>query len=188
MILTHADSEYCDDRGRALYGICFRKPKPQSLPFESHGRTTASGTTENRYGTAGISDTPEAKAYLEQADAFDVDPGVGRRSDLEEQEVENQYNTAFAQGIPAFIRMRQRDSALRGVRADAASARQQAEYTRQGVRLGARERLLPQVVQTGSSSTGTGTSDTTGFNTAQGQSGGLLNTVIGGGLGVAAAF
>lgn len=185
MLLTNPYSEWLDASGRALRGICFKKPKPtvsQNLPFSSN----STQTTANTYGTAGISDTPEAKEYLAQADAFNVDPGVGRRSDLQEQEVENQYNNAFAQGVPSFIRMRQRDAALRGVRSDAAAAQQQAEYTRQGVRLGARERLLPQIVQTGS----TGTSNTSGYNTQliQPQSGGLLNTVVGGGLGVAAAF
>lgn len=122
------------------------KPKPQSVkaPFEQ--------TTTNTYGTMSIADTPEAKAFLDVP--LDIDPGVGRRADLAEQEMSNRWNSAFAVGIPAHIRMQQQEAERRGIRSQSAAESQQAEYAKKLMELERRKTLLPQIVQTGGQSSG----------------------------------
>jgi len=151
------------------------KPKATTAPFRSDStqsttsNQTGTNETENRYAPVSIADTPEAQAYL----GLDVgiDPGVGRRADLAEQELGNRYNSAFAQGIPEFIRMRQQDAGLRGIRSDAAAERQQAEFLKKQFELGRLERLLPQILQTGQTQRGQTTAGqqqagtSSGFNT-----------------------
>lgn len=147
------------------------KPKATNAPFLNNTtQSTGSnqiGNTENRFGAASIADTPEARAYLDVP--IDIDPGVGRRADLAEQELQNRYNSAFAQGIPEFIRQRQLDAGTRGIRSDAAAERQQAEFQRKQLELGRRERLLPQIVQTGQTgqtvAAQQGSGSSSGFNT-----------------------
>lgn len=164
------------------------KPKATKAPFEQRSdQTTTSnqiGTneSENRFAPVSIADTPEAQAYLN----YDVgiDPGVGRRADLAEQELSNQYNSAFAQGIPEFIRMRQQDAGLRGIRSDAAAERQQAEFLKKQFELGRLERLLPQILQTGQTQRG----QTTGGQTQTGTSSGFNTQVMPGQPGAFSQF
>jgi hypothetical protein len=129
------------------------------------------------------------EAYKDIPTEFNIDPGVGRRTDLAEQEVGNRWNSAFMSGVPAYIREANRAKELRGVQAQGAGERQQAEYGRQQLQnqalttraqmrdqgelaranignsiagqttaaeLERRRQLLPQLVQTGGNSSGSG--------------------------------
>lgn len=163
------------------------KPKPVAAPFEQKQQTT------NTYGRFGLLDTQEAQdlqnvpldfgqgGYGGLSTDVSVDPGVGRRTDLAEQEVENRYGSALNFGVPSFIRDANRARELRDVRSRGAAERQQAEYAQQmgqrdlefkkaelmggaagqrtAAELARRERLLPQYFQTG------GSGSTSGFNT-----------------------
>jgi hypothetical protein len=128
------------------------KPKPISAPFEQQQNQ------QNTYGRFSIADSPEAQeflglpvnygttegygdaykdysgdAYKDLRTKFDIDPGVGRRTDLAEQGAQNKWNSAFMGGIPQEYRQLQRDSELRNIRSQGAAERQQAEYGRQGL-------------------------------------------------------
>lgn len=172
------------------------KPKPMQTPFQQQQQQT------NTFGTYSIGDTPEAQnflgvpldygqgaysgeAYKDIPTEFDIDPGVGRRTDLAEQGVSNRYNSAFMSGVPSWIREINRNKELREVQERGAYERQQAEYGRGQLRTAAatqraqmrdaaelqkagmagrateadlarRERLLPQILQTGGSGTASG--------------------------------
>jgi len=141
------------------------KPKPVKTPFEQ--------TTANTYGTQSIANTPEAQAYLNAPLDFgeetNVDPGVARRTALQEQEANNRYNSAFSfGGVPDFIREMGRAKEVRDIRGQGAYEAQQAEYQNQQgnnarrtqqtlANLARYERLLPQILQTGGSASGYGT-------------------------------
>lgn len=144
------------------------KPQPVKTPFQQNQQTT------NTYGTQSIAGTPEAQQFLNApldfGDPTNVDPGVGRRTDLAEQEVGNRYNSAFNAGTPRFIREAQRARELRDVQGQGAAEMQQAEYLNQQgnnqrrqatttAQLGRLERLLPQIVSMG------GTSNSSGYGT-----------------------
>src|SRR5688572_3448957 len=62
------------------------KPQPVKTPFEQNQREA----TTNTYGSYSVAGTPEAQAFLSQpldfGDPTNVDPGIGRRIDLDEQE------------------------------------------------------------------------------------------------------
>jgi hypothetical protein len=120
------------------------KPQPVQAPFQQNN--------VNTYGTMSIADTPEAKAFLDVP--LDIDPGVGRRGDLAEQEMSNRWNSAFAQGVPEHIRMQQQDAERRNIRSQSAAEAQQAEYAKNLMELERRKTLLPQIVQTGGNSSG----------------------------------
>lgn len=117
------------------------KPKPMQTPFQQ----------TNTYGTESIADTPEAQALLDVP--IDVDPGVGRRTDLAEQEIENRYQAAG--GVPSFIRDANRAREVRDVRSRGAAEAQAANFQRNALELQRRQLLLPQIVGTGSSGFGT---------------------------------
>lgn len=119
------------------------KPKPFKTPFEQ----------TNTYGTQSIADTPEAQALLDVP--IDVDPGVGRRTDLAEQEAENRWDSAFMSGVPSFIREANRAKELRGIRSQGAYEAQNAQAEKNRMELARRQLLLPQILQTGSSGFGT---------------------------------
>lgn len=126
-------------------------PKPTSTksPFQNE----SSSTQTNTYGY--MSQDPSnswVKAYTDVP--IDVDPGVGRRSDLAEQEMENRWNSGFASGIPAHVRMMNVDAAKRALRSEAAAQAQQAEYAKNALALNRAGSLLPQMVQTGGTQTG----------------------------------
>ncbi|HKQ76732.1 MAG TPA: hypothetical protein VJ810_23760 [Blastocatellia bacterium] len=125
------------------------KPKAIQTPFSSN----TANTQTNTYGTMSIADTPEAQALL--GVPIDVDPGVGRRTDLAEQELENRFNSAFASGIPQHLRMNMMENQRRQIRSQGAAEAQNAEYAKKLMEMERRKLLLPQIVQTGGSSTGT---------------------------------
>lgn len=128
-----------------------KPPQAVKAPFEQKQQQT------NTYAPQSIADTPEAQAFLDVP--IDIDPGVGRRTDLAEQEVGQQYDSAFMSGVPGFLRNRMRESDLRKVRSQGAYEAQAANVEKNRLQLARRERLLPQVLPTG----GSGTSS--GFNT-----------------------
>lgn len=147
-----------------------QKSKPIKTPFEQR----------QTYAPQSIADTPEAKSFLDVP--INPDPGVGRRTDLEEQEVENRWNSAFMAGVPEWIRERMRESEMRGVRSRGAAEATQAQDAKNRLELERRRILLPQTFQTGSSGYGTQiTAPQPGF--AQSFAGGL-----GAGLGGALPF
>ena len=120
-----------------------KQPKPMQTPFQQ----------TNTFAPQSIAQTPEAQAYLDVP--IDVDPGAGRRTDLAEQEIENRYNSAFMSGVPSWIRERSRASEIRGNRSQGAAEAREAQVAKNRLELGRRERLLPQITQTGSSGFGT---------------------------------
>jgi hypothetical protein len=175
-------------------------PKPKAEPVKAPFQQQQAQT--NTYAPISVADTPEARAFLSQPLDFgsevSVDPGVGRRTDLAEQEAENRYNSAFSMGTPRIIRQAYQAKELRDIRGQGAAEAQQAEYAnqiannqrRQALSLTELERkrqMVPQIFQTG----GSGTSS--GFNTQvmQPQGGGFLSSFAGGlgsGLGGALPF
>lgn len=124
------------------------KPKPMQTPFQNQQQEART------YAPMSIAGTPEAQAYLDVP--IDVDPGVGRRTDLAEQEVENRYNSVFGSSVPSFIREGNRARELREVRGRGAAEAQAARYAKNAMELGRRERLLPNIVQTGGSGSASG--------------------------------
>lgn len=159
------------------------KPAPVKTPFQEQK------TQQNTYGTMSIADSPEAKSFLSAPLSFgggygglntnvEIDPGVGHRTDLAEQGVNNRYNSAFNSGVPAWIREMNRAREVREVQGQGAAEAQQAQYAQQQGQRGLeyqkaqlqegasrdqqlaeierRRQLLPQIVQTGGNSTGSG--------------------------------
>lgn len=120
------------------------KPKVYNLPFQQ--QQTAS------YGPVGYGSGPEVQAFLDEP--INVDPGVGRRTDLAEQEASNYWDSAFQSGVPKWIRDTQRQSQQRQIRSQGAYESQQAESQNAALRLARRERLLPQIMQLGGASSG----------------------------------
>lgn len=175
------------------------KPRPVQTPFQQTQQQ------QNTYGTMSIADSPEAKsllstpldfgqgqytgkAYEDIPTQFNLDPGVGHRTGLAEQGVNNRYNSAFNAGVPAWIREMNRARDVRDVQGQGAAEAQQAEYGRQQLQNQAlttraqmrdqselakagltgqataaeleRQRLLlPQILQTG------GSGSSSGYNT-----------------------
>jgi hypothetical protein len=161
-----------------------KQPKPMQTPFAQQQAQQQQQT--NTYAPFSIAGTPEAQAFLSAPLDFgaetNVDPGVGRRTDLAEQEVENRYNSAFGGGVPSFIREMNRARELRGVRSQGAAEAREAEYVnqqannqrRQAMTMAELERrrlLLPQILQTGGSSTGSGSTSGYGTQIVQPQQG-----------------
>lgn len=145
------------------------KPKPVQTPFKD----------EKTYGyQSQDANNPYVKAYMDTKTG--VDPGVGRRTDLAEQQSENEWNSAFASGLPVNVRMQMRDAERRRIRSQGAAEQQQAEYAGNQMELAKRAALLPQLVQTGSS----------GYNSQvpQGGGGGLASSLISGGASVGGAL
>lgn len=85
---------------------------------------------------------------------LDPDPGAERRGNLREQELENSWNGAFLSGVPDFIRKSRMDSAMREARSDTAAERRQANYQANLAKVARAGQLLPQLVQTGGTSSG----------------------------------
>lgn len=143
------------------------KTKVYQTPFKNDQTQT------NTFAPVSIADTSEAQAFqdvpLDFGDPVSVDPGIARRTDLAEQAAENRYNSAFNFNVPRIFRERALASEQRGIREQGAAEMRQAEYLNQQANnamrerktlaeLGRKERLLPNIYQTG----GTGTSS--GFN------------------------
>lgn len=120
------------------------KAKPVQTPFQQQQQQ------QNTFSLLGPGGTQEAKdflgaplefgqgnqlysgdAYKDVRTNFDVDPGVGRRTDLAEQANQNRWNSAFMGGIPQEYRQLQRDSESRQIRSQGAAEAQQARYANQ---------------------------------------------------------
>jgi len=187
---NHTETLYSQERN--LKNMGSSKPKVMQTPFKQDTQQTQQQA--NTFAPFSIRGTQEADEFLKAPLDFgdygglstdiDVDPGVGRRTDLAEEAAMNKWISAFNAVVPRFIREAQRDSEIRKIRSQGAYERQQAEYARQmGKRdlefrkaglmggsardrtlaeLQRRQTLLPQFFQTGGSSTGTGS--TSGFN------------------------
>lgn len=141
------------------------KPKPMRAPFEQQQQQT------NTFAPMSVADTPEARSFMETPLDFgselNVDPGVGRRTDLAEQEAGNRWDSAFMAGVPSFIREANRAKEMRGIRSQGAAEAQQAQFANQQANNALRERrtmaelerrriLLPNIMQTGGSGTSSG--------------------------------
>src|SRR5262245_17552809 len=141
------------------------KPKPVQAPFQQQQQTT------NTFAPHSIANTPEAQQYLnaplDYGSDTNVDPGVGRRTALAEQESSNRYNSAFNAGVPRFIREMNQAKEQRDIQGQGAYEAQQAEYLNQqgnnarramttNANLARYERLLPQILQTGGSGSASG--------------------------------
>lgn len=136
------------------------KPKQYKQPFESNAKYGYMSQDPNN---------PYVKAYMNTP--IETDPGVGRRSDLAEQEMENRYNSAFAGGIPEQIRQQNLDAGKRALRSEQAAESQAAEYQKNQLALQRNASLLPSLVQTG----------TSGYNTQLGPpQPGFLSSLLGG--------
>ena len=142
-----------------------KQPKPMQTPFQNQQQQV------NTFGTQSIARTPEAQSYLDTpldfGDETDVDPGVGRRTDLAEEDAAGRWDSAFMSGVPSYIRQASRAKELRDIRGQGAYEAQQARFMNQQgnnarrtaltmADLGRRERLLPQIVQTGGSGSASG--------------------------------
>jgi hypothetical protein len=171
-----------------------KKPtvSPQ-LPYQNQQ------TQQNTFAPVSIAGTQEAQDYLNApldfGSDFNVDPGVARRTSLNRQRFLNEQENAFSFGIPKLIRDQQREAGLRAIDSQGAAEAQQAEFANQQLRnqatsqrtmadLQRRRDLLPQIMQTGGSSQGSG------FNTqlVQPQSSGLLGSIIGGAATIGSRF
>jgi hypothetical protein len=73
---------------------------------------------------------------------------------LQKQESENRWNSAFMSGTPAFLKGQLQGQERREIGAQGAADAQEAEYQQNILELGRREKLLPQMVQTGGTSQG----------------------------------
>jgi hypothetical protein len=115
------------------------------LPFQS--------TTTNTFDfKSPDQNDPNVKDYL--GVDIGVDPGVGRRTALNDQAASNRWNSSFMAGVPAELRMRMQGAERREIGAQGAAEGQQAEYDQNMLELARRERLLPQLIQTGGTSQG----------------------------------
>jgi len=152
------------------------KPKPVQAPYQQQQQQQQQQT--NTYAPFSIANTPEAQAYLSQPLDYgsdtSVDPGVARRTSLASQAAENRANSAFNFGVPRFIREANAAKEQRDIQSQGAHEGQQAEYLNQqgnnarramttNANLSRFERLLPQILQTGGSSSGRGSMS--GYNT-----------------------
>lgn len=124
-----------------------QKSKAIKTPFQQQQQQT------NTFAPMSISDSPEAKSFLETpldfggggyvGDAykdiktdFNLDPGVGRRTDLAEQGAMNRWDSALMAGVPAWLREQAKQKEMRGIRGQGAAEAQQAEYGRQQAEYG----------------------------------------------------
>jgi len=167
------------------------KPEPVKTPFQQQQQQT------NTYAPMGIASTPEAQAFLgtplDFGDEVNIDPGVGRRTDLRRQEAENRYNSAFSMGVPRILRESAQAKELRDIDSQGAGEAANAEYIKQQTNnerrramtladLQRKQTVLPNIVQTG----GSGTSS--GFNTQVSQpQPSIWNSIIGGAAQVGSA-
>lgn len=152
------------------------KPKAVQAPYQQQQQQTQS--YQNTYAPYSIAGTQEAQDYLNTpldfGDAYNVDPGVGHRTALAEESVNNRYNGDFNSGIPTWIREMNRNKEVRDVQSQGAYESQQAEYANQQgnnamrtqrtmADLQRRQALLPQILQMSGTSTGSGSGS--GYNT-----------------------
>lgn len=196
--IRHALELIDESTRKPLPGICYKskKPTPMQTPYSGtqtdNSSESAETSFENVMDSFSIADTPEAQAYLNSP--IDVGRGIDEAADLNQQRIENEYNNAFMQGVPTIFRNTARNADINAANRNYGYQKQAAERARNEQMAARRERLLPQIFQksgkTKSSGSRTGTSASSGYGTqiVQPQSGGLLNTLLGGGLSTAAAF
>lgn len=104
-----------------------------NVPLNFGDPNAYTGEGAKSYTGAG-SNAYTGDAYKSIPTDFNVDPGVGRRTDLAEQSARNNWNSAFMGGVPSFIRQANQDKALRDVRSQGAAEAQQAQYQNQQAR------------------------------------------------------
>lgn len=132
------------------------------MPFENN----QTGSTTNTFGFQSFDPNNEfVKRYLDTPTA--IDPGARQRTDLAEQESQNRWNSAFMGGVPEQVRMMNMERSGRDIRRQGADEQQAAKYRQGMLELQKNERMLPQLVQTG----GTTTGKSTGFNSVFSQPG-----------------
>lgn len=136
----------------------------KKLPFENK--------TANTFGWQSFDPSNQFVRDYMNAD-IGVDPGAKQRTDLAEEASQNQWNSAFMAGVPQQVRMMNMEASQRGIRREGAQAQQQAQYQQRMLDLARKERMLPQLVQTGGTSTG--------FQSQASQGGGLGNLLGGAG-------
>lgn len=100
------------------------------LPL-NFGGNNYGGNAFQGYGNAYKDYSGDAYKDIKNDFKFNIDPGVGRRTDLGEQEVGLRYDSAFMSGVPAWIRNMNRAREVRDVQGQGAAEAQQAEYMRQ---------------------------------------------------------
>ena len=143
------------------------KTKTVQTPFEQ----------KTSYGWFGMpQDDPNVQRYMGRQ--IDIDPGVGRRTDLAEQAMENRWNSGFTDGIPQHVKMRMQDSERRAIQGQGAAEAQQARYAQQGMELARDESMLPKLMQTGGS----------GFNSQAVQSQSPWGAILGGAMSMIPKF
>ena len=137
-------------------------PKAMQTPYSGNSTSTQTNT----YGYSSQDPTnPYVRAY--QDTPVDVDPGVQRRADLAEQQMENEWNSAFNSAIPQTVRQQNIDAGRRSLRAEAADQAQAAEYQKNSLQMQKNALLLPTLTNTGGTSVGS----QSGFNTQLAQPG-----------------
>lgn len=137
----------------------------KKLPFENK--------TSNTFGFESQDpNNPFVKAFMDSP--VNPDPGAGRRGQLAEQASENRWNNAFTAGIPQYLRMRLQGAERQDIQDSTAADERQAAYQAQLAELAKRQQLLPQMVQTGGTSSGFQSQYQPGLF------GQLLNSAVGG--------
>lgn len=102
-----------------------------ALPLDYGGGNYGGEAYKDYTGEAYKDYTGNAYEGIKNDFKFNIDPGVGRRTDLAEQGAANRWDSALMAGVPAFLREGLKQRELRGVRGQGAAEAQQAEYTRQ---------------------------------------------------------
>ena len=139
------------------------------LPFEN----------KNSYGF--MSQDPNNQFVKDYMSApIEVDPGAAQRTDLAEQSAQHRWGGGFAAGLPEAYRLRNQGAESQQIRAQGARDQQNANYAQSMAEVARKERLLPQLVQTGG--------NTSGYNSQQQQPGGFWNSLIQGASNVGSAF
>lgn len=97
---------------------------------------------------------PEEQVKKFQDVQTNPDPGVGGRTDLSLQANKNRWDNTFMAGLPYYLRQRVQDSEARSIGLQGNLEQQQAEYMSNQQNLAKQGALLPQLTQTGGSSSG----------------------------------
>ena len=149
------------------------KPKTQQLPNE----------TNRVYGEWKPSDTADVQAVRNFQDTPEsLAPSLQAQYDRAQQRSANRLNSSYNQNIPNSARLAMQQQQDRDLTADYGSALGQSAFDANKLKLGRQmglaEMTIGRPIETKSY----------GFNSQPQQGGGLMNTLIGGGLSVAAAF
>ena len=146
----------------------------KKLPFENK--------TANTFGYQSQDPNNEYVQDFRNID-LDPDPGAEQRGNLREEELTNSWNSAFMGGVPDFIRKTRMDAAVRGARQDTSNDRRSANYQANLARVARAGQLLPQLTQTGGTSSGFQSQYQPGFwDQFKSSFGGALGRFAGGGF------